>query len=58
MLAAGALQTGFPAYLENASNLRPVVHRRDTARICRLALERGTHGKAFHAIAEEGMPLN
>ena len=52
-----ARQKGESAYLGDGLNRWPAVHRRDAARLYRLALEQGTAGACYHGVAEEGIAL-
>lgn len=45
------------AYVGDGSNRWPSAHRDDVAVLYRLALEKGRAGAAYHAIAEEGLPV-
>ncbi|WP_238558006.1 SDR family oxidoreductase [Paenibacillus shenyangensis] len=44
-------------FIEKGANRWPSVHRLDAARLFRLAVEQGTPGSRFHAIADEGIPF-
>ena len=48
---------GVSAYVGDGSNRWPSAHRNDVAVLYRLALEKGRAGAAYHAVAEEGVPV-
>ena len=52
-----AREKGAAAYLGDGQNRWPAVHRRDAARLFRLALEQGAAGAVFHGVADEGIPM-
>ncbi|HEX4067337.1 MAG TPA: SDR family oxidoreductase [Acidobacteriaceae bacterium] len=56
-LVAVARAKGVSAYIGEGHNRWPAAHVVDVARLYRLALEKGSAGARYHAVAEEGVAL-
>jgi nucleoside-diphosphate-sugar epimerase len=56
-LVAVAREKGISAYVGDGLNRWPAAHRLDTTRLYRLAIEKGSAGARYHAVAEEGVPV-
>ena len=56
-MVAIARDKGVSGYIGDGLNRWPAVHRLDSARLFRLALEGAPTGSTLHAVAEEGVPI-
>ncbi|HEY5343788.1 MAG TPA: SDR family oxidoreductase [Solirubrobacteraceae bacterium] len=52
-----ARERGVSGYIGDGANRWPAVHRLDSGRLFRLALEQAPAGSTLHAVAEEGVPI-
>lgn len=52
-----ARQNGFVVCVDDGSARWPTVHRLDAAVLFRFALEKGTAGATYNAVAEQGVPI-
>ena len=52
-----ARDKGVSGYISDGTNRWPAVHRLDSARLFRLAVESAPAGSVLHAVADEGVPI-
>jgi nucleoside-diphosphate-sugar epimerase len=52
-----AREKGVSGYIGSGANRWPAVHRRDAARLVRLAVESAPAGSAVHVVGDEGIPV-
>jgi len=52
-----AREKGVSGYISDGTNRWPAVHRLDSARLFRLAVESAPAGSVLHAVADEGVPI-
>lgn len=57
ILVATARAKGVSGYIGDGANRWPAVHRRDAARLFRLAVEKAPAGSVLHGTAEEGVTI-
>jgi nucleoside-diphosphate-sugar epimerase len=56
-LVSIARDKGISGYLADGLNRWPAVHRLDSAKLFRLAIEEAPAGSTLHAVADEGVPI-
>jgi nucleoside-diphosphate-sugar epimerase len=56
-LVAIARDKGVAGYIGDGTNRWPAVHRLDSAKLFRLALENAPAGSTLHGVADEGVPI-
>ncbi|MCU1641393.1 MAG: hypothetical protein JWN03_1668 [Nocardia sp.] len=56
-LIAAARRAGVSAYIGDGANRWPAIHRRDAARIFRLALEKAPGGSVLHGVGESAVTI-
>jgi nucleoside-diphosphate-sugar epimerase len=54
-LVTAAREKSFSAYVGDGATRWPAAHRRDVARLYRLALEKGVAGSRYHGVGEDGV---